>query len=242
MPGTRTDRVPRGAERQSAAAEWRLSDGEIHYLWWYIQGSIMEPDVRQRLRRAWGFCGRHAWGALSVEAAFRPSFLHGPAVLYEDLMTRALRVFDLAGPWQAARVARRLRPTGPCLMCDMGLNRSSPAMAREELLAEGRDVESLRRFATKRRRFWWNTVCGQCLGEDSTVRCRPHLREDLLADRITDPGEHRGLVEWILRHVTVYSRSFRWESRMTDTEEDQAALISAVGWCSGWEPWLPLLR
>jgi len=60
---------------------WQLSDGEIHYLWWYMQGSIMDPGVRQRLRRAWGMCGRHAWGALAVETAFRPGFLHGPALL-----------------------------------------------------------------------------------------------------------------------------------------------------------------
>jgi len=30
--------------------------------------------------------------------------------------------------------------------------------------------------------------------------------------------------------------SFRWENRGTETVEDMAALISAVGWCSGWKP------
>jgi len=61
-------RVDRGHGWTPAGVEgWRLSDGEVHYLWWYIQGSIMEPHVRWRLRHAWGMCGRHAWGALLAE-------------------------------------------------------------------------------------------------------------------------------------------------------------------------------
>jgi len=222
--------------------EWSLSEGEIHYLWWFIQGSIMDPDVRARLRRAWGFCGRHAWGALAVEAAFRPNFLHGPALLYEDLMGRALRAFETAGPWEARRMARRLRATGPCLMCEMGLDRRSRGAARPELIEQGRNIEGLRAFAERRRPFWEKTVCGLCLDDGSTSRCRPHLQEDAMKGRTADSAEHLALVEEILAHLTVYSRSFRWECRGTDTEEDQAALISAVGWCSGWRPWLPLLR
>jgi len=220
---------------------WRLSDGEIHYLYWYIQGSMMVPDVRARLRRAWGFCGRHAWGALAVESAFRPSYLHGPALLYQDLMDRARRAFHLTGPWQARRVARRLRPTGVCLMCDMGLHRASRGAAREDIIDRGRDVETLRAWAADRRQFWWRTVCGRCLGDGSPARCRPHLREDALSDQVVDLTPHRALVEDVLAHLTIYSRSFRWECQGSDTEEDQAALISAVGWCSGWEVWLPLL-
>lgn len=226
----------------TARDEWSLSEGEIHYLWWFIQGSIMDPDVRARLRRAWGFCGRHAWGALAVEAAFRPNFLHGPALLYEDLMGRALRAFETAGPWEARRTARRLRATGPCLMCEMGLDGKSRGAAREEVIEQGQNIEGLRAFAERRRPFWEKTVCGLCLGDGSTPRCRPHLREDALKGRVADPAEHRALVEHIVAHLTIYSRSFRWECRGTDTEEDQAALISAVGWCSGWQPWLPLVR
>lgn len=42
----------------------QLSGGEIHYLWWFIQGSIMNPDTRYKLRDSWGLCERHAWGAI----------------------------------------------------------------------------------------------------------------------------------------------------------------------------------
>ena len=47
-----------------AMGEFKLSVGEIHYLYWYIQGSIMFPEIRRDLRKAWGFCERHAWGPL----------------------------------------------------------------------------------------------------------------------------------------------------------------------------------
>lgn len=220
---------------------WRLSDGEIHYLWWFIQGSIMEPGIRWRLRRAWGMCERHAWGALAVEAAFRHGYLHGPAVLYEDLIGRALRAFDLAGPWQARRLARRLRATGPCLMCEMGLGPTAPAVARKELIEQGRDVSALRVFADLTKAYWWKTVCGHCLGDGSRVRCRSHVLEDISRGSVVDLAEHRTLIEYIVGHLAVYARSFRWEYHHTESKEDQAAMISAVGWCSSWRAFIRLI-
>ncbi len=221
----------------TTAEGWQLSDGEIHYLWWFIQGSIMEPHVRSRLRRAWGMCERHAWGALAVEAAFRSDFLHGPALLYEDLMRRALVALELKGQWRAARLARRLRPAGPCHMCEMGLGSASRGMARPELIERGRDTGSLRVFAGRTRAYWWKTVCGQCLGDGSSPRCRPHLLEVVSGGGTVALTSHRALVERILKHLTVYARSFRWECRNTEGDEDRAALLSAVGWCSGWPAW-----
>lgn len=218
-----------------------LSDGEIHYLWWFIQGSIMEPDVRWRLRRAWGMCERHAWGALMAEAAFRHDFLHGPALLYEDLMERAVRAFRLAGPCRPRRIARRLRATGPCLMCEMGLGRGSPAgPTRPGLLERGRDPGGLRAFTGATSAYWPETVCGRCFGARSNIRCRPHLLEDIGRGDVCDLTEQRGLVERTLRHLAAYSRSFRWECRNSESEEDRAALIIAVGWCSGWRPLIRL--
>jgi hypothetical protein len=38
-----------------------------------------------------------------------------------------------------------------------------------------------------------------------------------------------------LTRLTVYSRSFGWGSRNSDTDRDRAALLSAVGWRTGWE-------
>jgi hypothetical protein len=220
---------------------WQLSDGEIHYVWWFVQGSIMEPDVRWRLRHAWGLCERHAWGALAAEAAFRHNYFHGPAILYQDLMERGRHALDLIGPLSAPRVARRLRPRGPCLMCDMGLSRSSTSTAKPELIAQGRDLTMIREFAALTRELWWSTVCGKCRGDDSPARCRPHLAQDARDGAVGDLAFHRTAVTGILERVTAYCRSYRWECRGTDTDSGRAALVSAVGWCSGWHGALVLL-
>lgn len=220
---------------------WPLGDQEIHYLWWYIQGSIMEPDVRRRLHRAWGMCQRHAWGALAVEASYRHGYLHGPAILYEDLLGRARRAFAWTAPGRTRRVARRLRSTGPCLMCDLGLDRTRPAAAREELLAPGRDPEPFRALARRTAEHWRPTLCGRCLGDDGWPRCRVHLLEDLTAGRVDDLTAHERMVQTILDRVTAYRESFRWERRDTETDEDRAGLLSAVGWCSGWAAAVALL-
>ncbi len=219
-----------------------LSDGEIHYLWWFIQGVIMDVSTRWKLRHAWGLCGRHGWGALATEAAFRHGFLHGPAVLYEDIMGRALRALQIRGPLQARRLPWKLRERGPCMMCEMDLGPGSRAAARPKLIESGRDPRYLLAFAAETRAYWWKTVCGRCVSSGSSARCRPHLVEETSTGPAGDPAEHRALVQYNFDHVRAYRRSFVWEHHGTDTAEDRAALISAVGWCSGWHPWVLPVR
>jgi hypothetical protein len=45
---------------------------------------------------------------------------------------------------------------------------------------------------------------------------------------------HKEFVTDVFRRLAKYSGSFRWGFHDTRTEEDAAALIMAVGWCSGW--------
>jgi hypothetical protein len=215
-----------------------LSEGEIYYLWWFIQGSIMVPDIRWRLRRAWGLCGRHAWGALATEAAFRHGYLFGPAVLYLDIMERALRGFQVRGALQARRLARRLRATGPCLMCEMGFNAASRGSARPELIEEGRDPSYLLSIAAETRAYWRKAVCGRCVTNGASTRCRPHLVEEAALGTMRNLAGHRAVVKDIFEHLRVYKQSFVWGYHGTDTAEDRASLISAVGWCSGWHAWI----
>lgn len=74
-----------------------LSDGEVHFLWWFIQGSIMNPETRERLHRAWGMCARHAAALLAVEAAYRHGWMHACALLYLDLIERGLGALTTRG-------------------------------------------------------------------------------------------------------------------------------------------------
>jgi len=231
-----------GVISSDTGGQLKLSGGEIHYLYWYIQGSIMVPEVRQSLRKAWGFCERHAWGAILVEAAFRGRFMHGPAILYEDILGSAIPALDLHGPVKNLRLRRNLRERGPCIMCEMGFGPETKGMASPDVIERGGDSSELRVFAEKTKKYWKRAVCGLCFGHESFYRCRRHLIEDTSNGAIEDISSHRDVIEYIFEHLVIYARSFRWECKGTDTEEDRAALISAIGWCSGWGPLLSILE
>jgi hypothetical protein len=218
-----------------------LSPGEIHYLYWYIQGSIMVPPTRFRLRKAWGFCERHAWGAILVEASFRQGYMHGLAILYEDLLRPAIPAFRLKGPFKNRRLMKNLRAKGPCMMCDMGYGTESKSPASQELIERGRDASQLRILGQRTKAYWEKTICGRCLENGSWPRCRPHLIADAARGAIDHFSVQQALMEYVTEHIEKYSRSFRWEFRGTATHEDEAALLSAVGWCSGWQPLLRIL-
>jgi len=218
----------------------KLSDGEIHFLWHFIQGSIMIPETRWSLRRNWGMCDRHSFGFIAVEAAYRCGYLHGQAVLYKDLMERAAAVFKAPAPLQAVNVVLKLRETGPCLMCKLGYGPRSKGIAAPELLEKGKNLEPIRTFAQETAVYWRKHVCGRCAGDGTRPRCRIHFREEFL-DRHTDLSEQRALVQYIDAHISRYARSFVWGYHGTDTVEDRAALIEAIGWLSGWQPWLALM-
>jgi hypothetical protein len=217
------------------------SAGEIHYLWWYMQGSIMNQGVRLRLLKAWGFCERHAWIALLVESSFRRRFLLGPAIVYEDIISRAVKVMPTRGPMKNLQIMAGLRERGGCLMCDMNLGPETEGFASADLIIRGRDVKELHRFAEMTRPYWEKMICGRCLGNGAWPRCRVHLIEDAAQGRITDISRHRAMIHDLKKHITAYSNDFRWELRGTATVEDAAAMISSVGWCSGWSSFLSLV-
>lgn len=212
-----------------------LSAGEVHFLWWFMQGSIMEPETRHRLRLAWGMCKRHTLGALGAEAAFRHGYLHGSAILYEDLMERATHAIALGGPLAGPRVARRLRSVAACHMCQLGYGADSQSFIPWTRVEQGRDLSWLRAFLVESRPHWISTVCGRCSRNGSPVRCRLHLLDDLRDDPLLALDAHRGLVDTIYRRVRRYSASFQWELQGSDTAEDRSGLASAAGWCGGWD-------
>lgn len=226
----------------SRAQGLELSPGEIDFLWWFIQGSIMEPSTRYRLRKAWGMCERHAWGWMAVEASFREGFLHGLSILYEDVMGLALAAFDLRGPLQRPRLKKRLRSKGPCNMCEQGYGATSKGFVKPKRLEQGRDLSQLQAFAQSTYPYWRRTVCGKCSGNRSTVRCRRHLIEDISNGLVPDLSPHRSLVSNLVHHMIKFTRSFQFEFQGTQTLEDAAALISCVGWLSGWGLFLSIVN
>ena len=211
-----------------------LSSGEANFLWWFSQGSIMDVQVRRTLRGAWGMCDRHTAAWLTVEAAFRQGFMHGPAVMYTDLMERALRVFNVADRLSARRLARRLQSRSPCHVCAMGLGPNSEGYVPKDRLKVGRDLSQIRRFMEEASGFWHETLCGRCAEILAEGRCRMHLCADIQRGNLDGLEQSREMVRRIAHHIGRYHESFRWESHGTDTAADRGALISAAGWCGGW--------
>ncbi len=224
----------------TAAHDIPLSSGEVHFLWWFIQGSIMNGDTRSKMHRAWGLCDRHTAAWLTVEAAFRHGFFHGPAVLYADLMERAVAAFEVSGPLAAKRVIRRLRSQAGCHICAAGLGPASQGYIETDRLQLGRDVSQLRAFMAETAGSWHKTVCSRCIGTHGVSRCREHLVTDLQRGRVAGLEHNRSMVRQIADHMARFHKSFHWEYRDTETVEDRAALISAAGWCSGWRGLLAL--
>lgn len=74
--------------------EGPLSDGEVGFLWWFIQGGIMDQTVRERLHRGWDLCARHSFAFLSVNAVVR--FAHRAP--WRDCRRCASRLASL-GDW-----------------------------------------------------------------------------------------------------------------------------------------------
>lgn len=214
-----------------------LSDNEVDFLWWFIQGSIMDADVRARLCAHWGMCPRHALAFFAVEAAFRPHLIHGSTILYHDLMKRALHVLGGHGLRRLAPapvVRRSLHVWGPCHMCSLGYVPGTVGNAPAERLAQGRNLANARAFAHESRRGWLPHVCGQCAGTGTGTPCRCHLIEMPGHDGGAALRAARASVADIATHLARFENAFRWDSRGTDTDEDRGALIAAIGWCGGW--------
>lgn len=211
-----------------------LSDGELHYLWWFIQGSFMRPDVRRRLWDGWGFCQRHSCGLLVIESALRGDWLHASTILYADIMRRAQERLK-AGRRENAMLHRSLMPRRRCLVCDLGFGPRSTGYAPERLLVRGRDTSNLRDFANQTASHWKEAVCGMCVGSaDHDHLCRPHLLSQLSRGQVKEIEAEGEFVRHLAEHLKAYDCSFGMEYRGTETLEDKAALIGAAGWCSGW--------
>ena len=211
-----------------------LTDGEVHFLWWFIRGSMMNPDTRRQLRQAWGMCSRHAAGLLAVEAAFRQGRMQASALLYLDLIERAVGAITSRGPFAEVRAARRLDTHGPCLMCELRVAGAASGGAPADLLTLGRDSIQLTWSANESRRYWEPLVCRDCRVGAAGPRCRVHLVAHAQSVRPDELAPERAALGHIYRHLVRYARSFRMEHPGVDTPEDRAALVEAVGWCSGW--------
>lgn len=215
-----------------------LSTSEVYFLWYFMQGSIMSPITRQRLRNSWGFCQRHMLGWLLVESAFFHDYLHGPSILMADLIDRASYYFKFnAIP---SMLAIRLRNKEDCMMCSLGYNLSREGFITEEILVQSKDISHLLKFARYTENFWLKSICSKCFPDASNqnVLCRPHLIDALLHGNFRAMDNQIAHIQYLSNQISAYSRSFQWEWRGTETKESKASLISSACWLKGWNEFI----
>jgi hypothetical protein len=228
-----------------ASAPLAITDGEINFLWWFIQGSIMIPETWNALLRGYGFCERHAWIYISVETSFRGEYLLGPTILYSELIKKSLREIDSPRRIGLRSVIRRLQVAGPCFLCTMNLKNASAGVAPRARLDRGRDNKQLRNFAGKLEPMWRRSLCPDCSGRESggmaPTRCRQHLLAAMKARIPVDIEAHKNMLQDLSDRVPRYQKSFLLGGPKA-SDQDRAALIAAIGWCSGWRPLLAQLQ
>ena len=71
-------------------------------------------------------------------------------------------------------------------------------------------------------------------------RCRQHLLAAMKARTPVDLVAQKAMLEDLSDRVARYQRSFSAGGPKA-SDRDRAALIAAIGWCSGWRPLLARL-
>jgi len=220
-----------------------ITNGEVNFLWWFIQGSIMNSDTWARLMNSYGFCERHAWIHLSIETSFRDRFLLGPTILYQGLLDKALHSMRPPRISAYSRI-RDLRATDACMLCAMNIPESPAVMAPASRLDRGRDVGALRRFVSGLETLWRGYLCNLCHTQKSNVHietlCRRHLLSHMRQRKALNIAGQRELLNGLYEGVTRYQNSLAAGGKAA-SDQDRAALIGAIGWCSGWRPLLAML-
>jgi hypothetical protein len=204
-----------------------LTPAEVKYFWSFHDGSIMSVDIRQHLWRSWGFCPRHTWALAVSEPEYRLS-LHGTAILYEDLLGRAVRAVRKPG-LKPAGLIRRLSSRDSCFVCDF------------VKIARGRvepGVRPLTERVNQRRRFtamldqsqplWWRRSCPDCLGGNGPP-CRQHILCGVPIE--ADLGEQLARIR---ESLNLLAESMRWQGPPADLDA-LASWVEALGWFAGWQ-------
>ena len=66
--------------------------------------------------------------------------------------------------------------------------------------------------------------------------CRRHLQEAIETRLPVAIEDGLRYLSSLMPRVDTYAKSFMWQYRGADRAEDHAALLAAIGWCTGWSP------
>lgn len=188
----------RDALAQPGCAICRLRDGAADdFVKSTLWESVNDPATRDKLRRAQGFCQKHAWSMVRYGSSL------GAAIITRDLIEEAVKA--LAGaPYQ------RL-PTLSLRRAREALNRSEPALSTAELVSrlEPQAPCPACLWAAHMEELYVKDLLHNLLGEEGLLEalgvsdglCLPHLRQALALVR--NESTFRALVE---AQSTVWNR------------------------------------
>jgi hypothetical protein len=218
-----------------------ISDGEVNCILGFIHDGSIAAEPWHQLMGAWGYCERHAWTSVAIEMSVLEGFISRSAFLYFDLLRQAVTVLAPRQPRSLRVAARRLAERNPCMICEINPRRRG--WLSEAELAKAKDQTRLRKFAEALAPLWVGNCCPQCLGDAETRGrlCRRHLDAAIKAGqsvRLDDDFRH---LTSLLPQVEAFAKSFMWGYGGSDRPENRAALISAIGWCSGWSSLVALV-
>jgi putative (di)nucleoside polyphosphate hydrolase len=210
-----------------------ITDGEVNFLEGFVHDGSIGAECGLQLMGYWGYCERHAWVSLAVEMAMLHGFCSRSASLYADILQQAVAVLAAESRSKERAVAKQLKERGTCMICNVNPTRRGLLSYAE--LAKAKDPTRLRSFAEASAPFWLTDCCPRCIsGVTGGHLCRPHLIEALNEGVSLDLKSERDYLLNVLARLENYAWSFSWGFRGIDGPEDRAALISAIGWCSGW--------
>ena len=222
-----------------------ITDGEVNFLWWFIQGSIMNPETWGSLLKGYGFCERHAWVHINIEMAFRPRYLLPPTILYLALLGQGLSALALRRAANVGKARRRLEAEGPCLLCKLNIRGAFGGAASESRLAQGKSTRNLWSLASELEPLWQEMACPICAEnegfKEGIYLCRNHLLAEIRSGRPVDLRAQAMFLAKLSQSVRSLQQSYMAEGPKA-ADADRAGLLAAIGWCSGWRPLLALLN
>jgi hypothetical protein len=216
-----------------AMAPFALTDGEANCILGFIHDGSIAAEPWHQLMGAWGYCEHHAWASLAVEMSALEGFVSRSAFLYLDLLRQAVAILAPKASRTRRVVARRLAAHNPCMLCEINPRRRGWLSDAE--LSKAKDQTRLRQFAESLAPLWQVNYCPQCNGAERGGRlCRRHLEATIRANQSVNLDDDYQYLSNLLMHVETYAKSFMWAHRDSEGPDDRAALLSAIGWCSGW--------
>jgi 8-oxo-dGTP pyrophosphatase MutT (NUDIX family) len=233
LPSRKRPGLGHPEEVEVDAGPLEITDGEVNFIQGFVHDGSIGAECGLQLVRYWGYCERHAWVSLAVEMSLLHGFCSRSATLYTDVLRQGIAALSPEYHRRPRAVAKALKESGTCMICSA--NPRGRGLLTVAELAKAKDVSSLRSLAEGSAQFWASDCCPHCInGATHGHLCRRHLIEALdIGTPSNLDADHRHLVN-VLARLENFAWSFSWDFRGIDGPEDRAALISAIGWCSGW--------